>query len=112
MDHKFQTQIDRLELVINNWDELSSCGGRFYKIYTLDGEFVVDTKHGLCTNCKINLIGKHLFNELLVSWKYYTGDSWYPIGYAEEYMCTPNKFTNERRLDLAKHSLDFLKKVG
>ncbi len=100
---RYNTLIENLEDIIYNWYEKE--------------DLKIIIKHpfdGLCDNIKPNTYGGGVPKECSTSWKYFNGDSWYPVGGEEEYGEGDDKepyclFNNPLRLHLAVHMLQWLR---
>ncbi len=99
---RYDTLIKNLEAIIYNWYEKEDL--KLIIKYPFDG---------LCDNIKPSTYGGGVPEECITSWKYYSGDTTYPVGGVGEYWDDEKEpyslFNNPLRLHLAVHMLQWLR---
>lgn len=99
---RYNELIKNLEAIIENWYDEE------------DLKLVIKYPYdGICDNIKPKSFGGMLPQDCITSWKYYSGDNWFPVGGEEEYRGYDKEpyslFKNPLRLHLAVHMLQWLR---
>ena len=104
----FELQILNLSLLIQHWDDIKTSYD-FYKV------FKDKTQHhslGVCNVCYLSKIPNKVKDDMINSWKYFSGCYRFPIKDAQEYSDMELITENHLRLDFAKHCLNYLSNLS
>lgn len=99
LENKYREEIQKIDAMINHWDELAESEVEHCKA----GIFDVRVDAGLCYNA-LTTVKAYTIHEIFKTWPRYSGNVLYPIeGSSHGFHSTANKFSDDRRLSLAKH---------